>query len=132
MKRISLFIKIILWIIFISSVNFSNASDITSIKNTSHKQKIQAGKGFYYSNISLKKHENRTECLGEISNNSGRNYAMAIFRFSVYDDIGKLIGAKQIMIQNIENGMTKSFSEDFYKISSNIIVGYKIQYETGY
>lgn len=49
------------------------------------------------------------EFLGEITNNSGKDYDMAIFTLSIYSEDKKLIDAPTFIIHNFANGSTVTF-----------------------
>jgi len=70
--------------------------------------------------------------VGEVLNNSGRSYSLAIFIISVYDENEQLIDTGHINISNFGNGSTKSYTAILIKASAAEIKKYKVQYENGY
>jgi hypothetical protein len=89
-----------------------------------------AGHGFYYSNISFRSYiEGETSRLiGEIRNDSTKDYRTVIFKLSVYDKEGILLDTSDLLVDNIGQGQTKTF-EAFIDVVPNAIARYKIQFD---
>jgi len=90
------------------------------------------GGGFYRTNISFKSYEwtDMTEIIGEIINRSGKDYSMIIFIISTYDKNDKLLSSQQFLMNDLENGQKKSFSE-LIDVKENEISKYSIKFDTG-
>jgi hypothetical protein len=71
------------------------------------------------------------QALGEITNESGKNYQSAIFILSVYNKNEELLDTAYIDISNIPNGVTKSFQTFLLNTSIDQVSFYKIQFEIG-
>lgn len=87
-----------------------------------------AGKGFYYKNVSFK----RSYVMGEIINRSGKDYKMVSLMLSVYGGGGQLLDGVHIIVSNISNGTTKSFTTFLPNATSGDVSRHKIQFENGY
>jgi hypothetical protein len=109
----------------------SVTEDLASIKPKTHRDRIPAGNGFYYHNVSLRTGALGAECVGEMTNNSGRGYQLANFVLSLYDGNDRLLETAYILISNIENGVTKSFQTFLMNTPVNHVSAYKIQFESG-
>ena len=72
-----------------------------------------------------------TQCLGEMTNNSGRDYTLANFIVSVYDENEKLIETAYINISNFAKDDKKSFEALLIDSQASQIASYKIQFENG-
>ena len=92
--------------------------------------KKPAGNGFYYENVSFK-NDVMNQVLGEITNESGKDYLLANFILSVYDRNAKLLQTAFINVSNIPTGITKSFTTFLAGTSIGEISSYKIQFENG-
>ncbi len=91
-----------------------------------------AGNGFYYKNVSFKSSMIGNQALGEVINESGKDYQLANFILSVYDSNEQLLEAAYIPISNIPSGVTKSFTTFLLNTSVGEIVSHKIQFENGF
>jgi len=85
---------------------------------------------FPYENVSFTSGALGFECIGEVTNNSGTSYSIAMFKLSFYDKGGKLLDVVDVMINNFATGQTKSFKgismkplHEAYKV--------KLQFENG-
>ena len=96
-----------------------------------HRDAKPAGSGFLYSNVSISTGMLGTQCLGEMTNNSGRDYTIANFIVSVYDENEKLIETAYINISNFAKGDKKSFETLLIDSQADQIASYKIQFENG-
>ena len=96
-----------------------------------HRDAKPAGSGFFYSNVSISTGLLGTQCLGEMTNNSGRDYTLANFIVSAYDENEKLIETAYINISNFSKGDKKSFETLLIDSQANQIASYKIQFENG-
>ena len=111
-------------------VIFSLCFIVLAICSSSWAETKIAG-GFSYSNVSFKEQLSMTIVIGEMTNNSNKDYTIANFMVSAYDNNGKLIGTGYINISNFSNGQTKTF-EGFVDADYNSISKYKIQFENGF
>lgn len=67
---------------------------------------------FPLKNVGLNRTEFGTYLIGEVTNQSGRDYSeFAFFKLSLYDASGRLLEVDNLMIENFAAGQTKSFSE---------------------
>jgi len=91
-------------------------------------EEIRSG-GFSFRNITYRAGAlGGSEFIGEVTNKSGKSYTFVSFTLSVYDLNGKLIDTTPVLVTNIQNGQTKSFSADFLRdLPSHI--KYKIDFE---
>ena len=105
----------------------SLTADLSSIVD-----KKSASNGFYYKNVSFKSGMIGNQALGEITNESGKDYQLANFILSVYDSNEQLLEAVYINISNIPNGITKSFTTFLLNTSISEIASHKIQFENGF
>lgn len=104
----------------------SLTDDLSSIED-----KTPAGNGFFYENVSFKSGMLGNQALGEITNESGKNYQLANFILSVYNKNEELLDTAYINISNIPNGVTKSFQAFLLNTSIDQVSFYKIQFENG-
>jgi hypothetical protein len=109
----------------------STTKDRSAIKEKAPTERVPAGSGFYYSNVSFKTGMLGPECVGEITNSSGRDYQIANFILSVYDQNGRLLETAYINVSNIDSGVTKSFQAFLLSTSMNEVAKYKVQFENG-
>ena len=105
----------------------SLTDDLSSIVD-----KKSAGNGFSYKSVSFKSGMIGNQALGEITNESGKDYQLANFILSVYDSNEQLLEAVYINISNIPNGVTKSFATFLLNTSTSEIASYKVQFENGF
>lgn len=96
-----------------------------------HQSAKPAGSGFFYSNVSISTGMLGTQCLGEMTNNSGRDYTLANFIVSVYDENDRLIETAYINISNFAKDDKKSFEALLIDSQASQIASYKIQFENG-
>ncbi len=85
---------------------------------------------FPLKNVSYTVNDLGTEFIGEVTNNSGTSYTMASFKLSVYDADEKLLDVVDIVINNFEDGQTRSFNGISMKQISEIS-RFKLQFEVG-
>ena len=84
---------------------------------------------FLYENIHFKKSVfGGVDVIGEIANNSGKDYSFAMFKISLYDTNNRLLGIGNIVIPNLGNGQKKSF-ETMIEVEMSAIDKYKIDFE---
>ena len=106
-----------------------------SKQNPTAKQKpaeeSPAGNGFFYKNVSMSSQLGTAGVIGEMGNRSGRDYQLANFVISVYDENGSLLATGYTNISTFSNGNTKSFQAFFPGVAVNQIKKYKIQFENG-
>jgi len=76
--------------------------------------KVAVGGGFYLSNVTFRGGSLGTEMIGEISNQSGRDYDMVAFDVSLYKKPRRLVEHDFFLIHNIKNGQTRSFRLEFF------------------
>ena len=96
-----------------------------------HRDAKPAGSGFFYSNVSISTGMLGTQCLGEMTNNSDRDYTFVNFIVSVYDENEKLIETADIIISNFAKDDKKSFEALLIDSQASQIASYKIQFENG-
>ena len=108
----------------------SLTADLSTIQ-AAHRDAKPAGSGFFYSNVSISTGMLGTQCLGEMTNNSGRDYTLANFIVSVYDENEKLIETTYISISNFAKDDKKSFEALLIESQASQIASYKIQFENG-
>lgn len=86
---------------------------------------------FEYKNISFKDNGNYIKVIGEITNNSGKDYKVANFMISVYNNEGNLVSTGYANISNLSNGQTKSINT-LIEGQRSKVSKYKIQFENGF
>lgn len=107
-------VSVIIFILYILGVPRILVYEIFGTPNI-WEEKSEEGqkKGVYESfaikNVTMKRSFNITDVMGDLTNNSGRNYEQSIFRMSFYDGAEKLVGICDIFILNFQNGETVTF-----------------------
>jgi hypothetical protein len=90
--------------------------------------------GFSYSNVGFWPAEFlspfKAKVLGEVTNNSGKNYGLALFQVSLYDEENQLIEVCIVRIEPFLLGETKSFVGDLSSDRS-LIKRYRIAFDGG-
>lgn len=90
------------------------------------------GENFVYSKPSLQAGGILPSVIGEITNSSGKDFKMAMFKMSFYDKDETLIGTADIIISNFANGQRKSYDATIGDhVDTGKIDRYKIQFENG-
>jgi len=82
-------------------------------------------KNFSYRTTSIS-----TRCIGEITNDSNKNYKIAIFKLSLYDKNGVLMDVADISINNFAASSTRSW-EAICMTPLRGIAKYKVHLEVG-
>lgn len=97
------------------------------------KNKGDAGHGFSYKNVSFRNASSKyIYCMGELTNNSGKDYKRVMVNLSVYDDRGRLIATDNVALLNLKNGGTKSFKGLISDLRAENVYSFKIQYDYSY
>lgn len=87
---------------------------------------------FPVNNASFENNEIGTRFIGEITNNSGKNYEQAVFKLSVYDASGKLLDVLQFVMNGFRNGDTDTFEAISMKVlPSPDISKLRVKFEMG-
>jgi len=77
---------------------------------------VAFGASFDLKNVSMKEKGQWTEILGQVVNNSGKDYKVIYLRLNVYDKYGnKLLASELVGFQNFMKGQTRTFSELFHE-----------------
>lgn len=92
---------------------------------------IIAEEDFSYNNISYKDQFGHTEVIGEITNNSGQDFKLALFNVNAYDNNNNLLGVGTASIMNFTARQTKTFTA-FVDAPHEDVDTIRIQYEAGY
>ncbi len=89
--------------------------------------------GFFYKNVHFKDSGvGYIKVIGEMTNNSGKDYLLAHFRISVYDEDDNLLESELIIISNFSNGQTKTFEGYIYTdYDLSQMSKYKIEFDSG-
>ena len=95
------------------------------------KDRKDAGEGFFFSNTSIKKGPMGTRCIGEMANESSKDWTLVNFVVSVYDNDGALLETAYINMSNFKKGAKKSFQAFLINSTVDQIASYKIQFENG-
>lgn len=104
-------------------------SNTESQSNTSQPNR----KNFEESNISFNEGaRGRNTVIGEITNNSGKNYDLAMFRISFYNNQEQLLGTERISMNNFRNGSTRSFDQLVRNIDINKVDRYRVEFDQGF
>ena len=72
------------------------------------------------------------KAIGEMQNESGKDYQLANFVLSVYDVDGNLLETGYINISYFNNGSTKRFDAIIGEVHLKQIKNFKIQFENGF
>jgi uncharacterized membrane-anchored protein YhcB (DUF1043 family) len=113
----------------------SNENEIRERQET-ETAKMSTPMEFPYKNVNFKKWSNTPElelyeAIGEITNNSYKDYVTVFFTLSMYDKSNNLIDTSLIQIHNLGKGQTKSFSIGI-DVVPKLIASYKIDFNVGY
>jgi len=87
--------------------------------------------GFSYKNIKLIKSLGMVKVVGEMANYSGKDYKVARFIISFYDQKGRLLETGDILINNFSKGQRKPFYAYVENLKYDNISRYKIQFDFG-
>lgn len=73
-----------------------------------------AGSGFFYKQVRFSDQgDGLVEVVGELVNQSGKDYTTALFNLNVYSKDGQLLAVTPVMLSSSEAGSTKSFTALF-------------------
>jgi hypothetical protein len=122
-------VKVVGWIRKDAATN--DKSEIGKSERANQQDGTEISGGFIYDNVNLKTSYGTTEVIGEMTNNSERNYQIANFIISLYDESGSLLGTGYINISNFSNGQTKTFRGMLSGTYPNASK-YRIQFENGF
>ena len=86
---------------------------------------------FDFKNVVLRSEFGALRVIGEVTNKSGKDYTLANFGVSLYDEDGRLLDTGAAIVSNLANGQTKSFEAMFLGIQSSEVDKYKIDFENG-
>lgn len=114
---------------WIKNTSLSTTKPSGNTDNSSLEDSFESD-GFTISNVSFNSYVGMTKVIGEVKNNTDKNFSFATFIVSVYDG-DKLIATGNIIISNISNDQKKSF-EGLIDVPFNAFDNYNIQFETGY
>ena len=98
-------------------------------------EEVKIAGGFSYKNVVIKElvaGSNQITAIGELTNNSGRDYDTVSLVMSLYDNDGKLLGSNYIILNNFFNGQTKTFDTIILNTNYDSVSKYKIQFENGF
>lgn len=87
--------------------------------------------GFSYKNVKLTKSMGMVKMLGEMTNDSGKNFKAASFIITFYDQKGQLLETGDILINNFSKGQTKPFTAYMENLNYESIHRYKIEFDFG-
>ena len=93
------------------------------------KEKIKGG--FSYKNVKLTKSMGMVKMLGEMTNDSGKNFKAASFIITFYDQKGQLLETGDFLINNFSKGQTKPFTAYIENLIYESIHRYKIEFDFG-
>lgn len=116
--------KKILTIVIISLllINFSSiALAYTDIQNGD----------FTYDNVRIIYSDDKIEIMGEMTNNSGKDYEIAYFIITLYEFSDEILNTDDIFISNFNDGQTKTFETTIYGDYSKYHDDFKVQFEDG-
>jgi len=92
----------------------------------------KAGNGFWYRSISFKTNSlDFVEYLGEMSNQSGKDFATTMFDLTIYDARNNVIGSDTFVINNFRRNSSRPIKGIMTDVDLNQISGYKIDYSMG-
>lgn len=95
----------------------------------------QIAGGFSFNNVVVKDSDygsGTIDAIGELTNDSGKDYSTISFVMSLYDKEGKLLGSNYIILSNFLNGQTKTFDTVILDTDYSSVAKYKIQFENGF
>lgn len=93
------------------------------------KQKIKGG--FSYKNVKLTKSMGMVKVMGEMTNDSGKNFKAASFIITFYDRKGRLLETGDILINSFSSGQTKPFNAYIENLNYESVHRYKIEFDFG-
>ena len=86
------------------------------------------GNGFFARNVRFSPFGENVLLTGEITNKSGKNYRLAKFKLSIYDDRGVFLKEEEFSIPDIPNESTESFESMIVGLPSAFISKYEIRF----
>ncbi len=132
-------LPIIILIISIIAITFFASFHDTVKANSSNLPILSPAQytsdNFPYKNVVLNDAgygSNGIDAIGELTNNSGKNFNAASFVMSLYDKDDRLLGSNYIILNNFTNGQTKTFNTIILDTDYKSVAKYKIQFENGY
>jgi uncharacterized protein YraI len=87
--------------------------------------------GFSYKNVKLTKSMGMVKVLGEMTNDSGKNFKAASFIITFYDQKGQLLETGDFLINIFSKGQTKPFTAYIENLIYESIHRYKIEFDFG-
>ena len=87
--------------------------------------------GFSYKNMKLTKSMGMVKVIGEMTNDSGKNFKAASFIITFYDQKGQLLETGDFLINNFSKGQMKPFTAYMENLIYESIHRYKIQFDFG-
>jgi len=97
----------------------------------SWKGTIKIKGGFSYKNVKLTKSMGMLKVMGEMTNDSGKNFKAASFIITFYDQKGQLLETGDFLINNFSKGLTKPFTAYIENLIYKSIHRYKIDSDFG-
>ncbi|KXS45554.1 MAG: hypothetical protein AWU54_290 [Candidatus Frackibacter sp. T328-2] len=87
---------------------------------------------FTYDNVRvIYSNGDEIKILGEMTNNSGKDYDLIQFTITLYDFSDEILEAEEFFISNLNNEETKTFKKTIYKDYSTYHHDFKIQFDDG-
>ena len=86
---------------------------------------------FTYKNVSVKSKNGYVELIGEVTNNTGKDFTIANFVVSLYGENSSLLAVGSISMSNLAHGQTKSF-RSIVEADHSKMKEYKIDFENGF
>jgi len=87
--------------------------------------------GFSHKNVKLTKSMGMVKVLGEMTNDSGKNFKAASFIITFYDQKGQLLETGDFLINNFSKGQTKPFAAYIENLIYESTHRYKIEFDFG-
>ena len=101
-----------------------------TVESTKPKGAVDIGDGFSVSDVNFNSRSGHLKVVGQITNNSQRNYSYSSFDIRLYNSNGIFLGGEKIrMWGTFLSKKTRSFEVSFYDIPGDTKVGkYEIQF----
>jgi uncharacterized protein YraI len=105
--------------------------EIQRTSQESGKGTTKIKRGFSYKNMKLTKSMGMVKMLGEMTNDSGKNFKAASFIITFYDQKGQLLETGDFLINNFSKGQTKPFTAYIENLIYESVHRYEIDFDFG-
>src|SRR5205823_565495 len=87
--------------------------------------------GFAFGGVTVLDFSDGVKFVGEVTNNTGKDYQTTMFTLTIYDASGALVDTAGFVVNNFSNGRTKSFEALAPRVPPDKAKKYKIQFDQG-